>query len=124
MSKKLGKNAQIFCDHICAGLEAGRLDLEDYSMSLTVDKKTGEAGLLMAQVPLSKMCDEHALESSDSIVCWEDRISWPFEEDAALLSISDKQPASMCAVMFLGAMLTGSSIPAQKCQKCEEGDAE
>ena len=117
---KLGTNAQIFFDHICAGLEAGGLDLEDYSMSVVADNITGEVGLLMAQVPLSEMCDEHTLESSESIVCYEDRIEWHREKDAALLPISDKQPASRCAVMFLGAMLTGGSISAQKCQECEE----
>ena len=30
MSNELGKNAQIFSDHICAGLEAGGLDPDDY----------------------------------------------------------------------------------------------
>jgi hypothetical protein len=115
--KKLGKNAQIFSDHVCAGLEAGGLDPDDYAMSIIADNATGETGFLMSQVPMSEMCDEHPHEP---IVCWEDHVSWPSEEDAALLPISDKQPASRCAVMFLGAMLTGGSIPAQKCQECEE----
>jgi hypothetical protein len=116
--KQLGKNAQSFSDHICAGLKAGGLDLDDYSMLIVTDKK--EVGLLMAQVPLSEMCQERTLESSESIVCYEDRIEWHMEKDAGLLPINDRQPASMCAVMFLGAMLTGGSIPAQKCQECEE----
>ena len=116
--KKLGPNAQAFCDHICAGLEAGGLDLDDYSMLIVTDKK--EVGLLMAQVPLSEMPQERTLEASEPIVCYEDRIEWPMEKDAALLSISERQPASMCAVMFLGAMLTGKTVPAQTCQECEE----
>ena len=118
IEKKLGPNAQAFSDHICAGLEAGGLDLDDYSMLIVTDKK--EVGLLMAQVPLSEMCEEHTLESSEAIVCYEDRIAWHMEKDAALLPISERQPASMCAVMFLGAMLTGGTIPAQICQECEE----
>ena len=119
MSKKeLGPNAQIFQDHICAGLEAGGLDPADYSMSLVADK-TGDMGLLMAQVPLSEMCEEHPLKTSEAIVCYEDRIEWHLQKDAAFMSVSDKQPASMCAVLFLGAMLTGGTIPAQKCQECE-----
>ena len=119
MSKKeLGPNAQAFCDHICAGLEAGGLDLDDYSMLIVTDKK--EVGLLMAQVPLSEMCEEHTLESSEAIVCYEDRIEWHFEENAACMSVSERQPASMCAVMFLSAMLTGSTLPAQKCEECEK----
>ena len=121
MSKKqLGPNAKIFSDHICAGLEAGGLDPDDYAMSIVTDSATGETGFLMSQVPLSEMCEEHTLESSEPIVCYEDRIEWHMEKDAALLPINDWQPASMCAVMFLGAMLTGGSIPAQKCQECEE----
>ena len=118
-NKELGPNAQIFSDHICAGLEAGGLDLDDYSMLIVTDKK--EVGLLMAQVPLSEMCEEHTLESSESIVCYEDRIEWPMEKEAALvLDINDEHPASMCAVAFLGAMLTGRYVPAQKCEECEE----
>ena len=120
MSNELGKNAQSFSDHICAGLEAGGLDPDDYVMSIITDQETGEMGLLMAQVPLSEMCEEHTLESSESIVCYEDRIEWHMEKDATLLPINDWQPASMCAAMFLGAMLTGGSISAQKCQECEE----
>ena len=118
--KKLGPNAQAFSAHICAGLEAGGLDLDDYSMLIVADDVTKEVGFLMAQVPLSEMCEEHTLESSEAIVCYEDRIAWHMEKDAALLPISDRQPASMCAVMFLGAMLTGKTIPAQICQDCEE----
>jgi hypothetical protein len=117
MSNELGKNAQSFSDHVCAGLEAGGLDPEDYPMSVVADNATGETGFLMSQVPISEMCEEHPHEP---IVCWEDRIQWPSEEHAADLSISEEQPASMCAVMFLSAMLTGSYIPAQKCQECEE----
>ena len=121
MSKKeLGPNAQAFSDHICAGLEAGGLDLDDYSMLIVADDVTKEVGFLMAQVPLSEMCEEHTLESSEAIVCYEDRIAWHFEENAACMSVSERQPASMCAVMFLGAMLTGNTIPAQICQECEE----
>ena len=116
--EQLGTNAKIFRDHICAGLQAGGLDLDDYPMSIVTDKK--EVGLLMAQVPLSEMCEEHTLESSEPIVCYEDRIAWHFEENAACMSVSERQPASMCAVMFLGAMLTGGTIPAQICQECEK----
>ena len=118
-NKELGKNAQIFSDHICAGLEAGGLDLDDYSMLIVADKN--EVGLLMAQVPLSEMPQERNLEASEPIVCYEDRIEWPMEKEAALvLDINDEHPASMCAVMFLGAMLTGRYVPAQKCEECEE----
>ena len=121
MSKKeLGPNAQAFSDHICAGLEAGGLDLDDYSMLIVADDVTKEVGFLIGQVPLSEMCEEHTLESSEAIVCYEDRIAWHMEKDAALLPISERPPASMCAVMFLGAMLTGKTIPAQTCQDCEE----
>tara|TARA_R110000737_G_C14271106_1_gene430441 strand:+ start:185 stop:550 length:366 start_codon:yes stop_codon:yes gene_type:complete len=121
MSKKeLGPNAQIFQDHICAGLEAGGRDLTDYLMSIVTDDVTKEVGFLMGQVPLSEMCEEHMCESSEAIICYEDRIAWHFEEDAALMSVSDKRQASMCAVLFLGAMLTGGTIPAQKCQEREE----
>ena len=116
--EQLGTNAKIFRDHICAGLQAGGLDLDDYPMSIVTDKK--EVGLLMAQVPLSEMCEECSLESSEAIVCYEDRIAWHFEENAACMSVSERQPASMCAVMFLGAMLTGGTIPAQICQECEK----
>ena len=116
--EQLGTNAKIFRDHICAGLQAGGLDLDDYPMSIVTDKK--EVGLLMAQVPLSEMCEEHTLESSEAIVCYEDRIEWHMEKDAALLPINEQQPASMCAVMFLSAMLTGSTLPAQKCEECEK----
>jgi|TARA_R110001583_G_scaffold64687_6_gene187453 hypothetical protein len=119
MGKKLGKNAQIFCDHIQAGLSAAGIDPEAYPMSVVTDKETGETGFLISQVPLSEMREEDSLESSDPIVCWENRVSWHFEEHAADLVISEKQPASKCAVMFLGAMLTGGTIPAQKCQECE-----
>ena len=118
--KKLGPNAQAFSDHICAGLEAGGLDLDDYSMLIVADDVTKEVGFLIGQVPPSEMCEEHTLESSEAIVCYEDRIAWHMEKDAALLPISERQPASMCAVMFLGAMLTGNTIPAQICQECEE----
>ena len=121
MSKKeLGPNAQIFQDHICAGLEAGGLNPEDYPMSIVADEETGEMGFLIGQVPLSELCEEHPLKTSEAIVCYEDRIAWRFEEDAAFMSVSERQPASMCAVTFLGAMLTGGTIPAQKCQECEE----
>jgi hypothetical protein len=118
--KKLGPNAQAFRDHICAGLEAGGFNPNDYSMSIVADDVTKEVGFLMSQVPLSEMCEERSLESSEAIVCYEDRIAWHFEEDVAFMSVSEKQPASMCAVTFLGAMLTGSTIPAQKCQECED----
>ena len=147
-NKELGKNAQIFSDHICAGLEAGGLDLDDYSMLIVTDKK--EVGLLMAQVPLSEMCEEHTLESSEPIVCYEDRIEWPMEKEAALvldindehlhqpvvcwedhvswpseeyaahLAINEQQPASKCAVLFLGAILTGGTLATPKCPECEE----
>lgn len=118
-NKELGPNAQSFSDHICAGLEAGGLDLDDYSMLIVADKN--EVGLLMAQVPLSEMPQERTLEASEPIVCYEDRIEWPMEKEAALvLDINDEHPASMCAVAFLGAMLTGRYIPAQKCEECEE----
>jgi hypothetical protein len=121
MSKKeLGPNAQIFQDHICAGLEAGGLNPEDYPMSIVADEETGEMGFLSGHVPLSELCEEHPLKTSEAIVCYEDRIAWRFEEDAAFMSVSERQPASMCAVTFLGAMLTGRTIPAQKCQECEE----
>ena len=116
--KKLGPNAQAFCDHICAGLEAGGLDLDDYSMLIVTDKK--EVGLLIGQVPLSEMCEECSLESSEAIVCYEDRIAWHFEENTKCMSVNERQPASMCAVMFLGAMLTGKTIPAQILQDGEE----
>jgi hypothetical protein len=62
--EQLGTNAKSFRDHICAGLQAGGLDLDDYPMSIVTDKK--EVGLLMAQVPLSEMCEEHTLESSEA----------------------------------------------------------
>ena len=118
MSKKqLGKNAQLFSDHICAGLEAGGLDLEDYVMSIITDQETGEMGFLMSQVPMSEMCEEHPHQP---IVCWEDHVSWPSEEDAAHLAISEQQPASKCAVLFLGAMLTGGTMATPKCPECEE----
>jgi hypothetical protein len=118
-NKELGPNAQSFSDHICAGLEAGGLDLDDYSMLIVTDKN--EVGLLMAQVPLSEMPQERTLEASESIVCYEDRIEWPMEKEAALvLDINDEHPASMCAVAFLGAMLTGRYMPAQKCEECEK----
>lgn len=119
--KKLGPNAQSFSDHICAGLEAGGFNPKDYSMSIVTDKETGEIGFLIGQVPLSELCEEHTLETSDPIVCYENRIRWwPMEKNSGLISISERQPASMCAVMFLGAMLTGKTIPAQTCQDCEE----
>ena len=51
--EQLGPNAQSFSDHVCAGLQAGGLDLADYSMLIVTDKN--EVGLLMAQVPLSEM---------------------------------------------------------------------
>jgi hypothetical protein len=117
-SKELGKNAQSFSKHICAGLDAGGLDLDDYSMLIVTDKN--EVGLLMAQVPLSEMPQERTLEASEPIICYEDRIEWPLEEDAAHLAINEQHPASMCAVMFLSAMLTGRYIPAQKCEECEK----
>jgi hypothetical protein len=118
-NKELGPNAQSFSDHICAGLEAGGLDLDDYSMLIVTDKN--EVGLLMAQVPLSEMPQERTLEASEPIVCYEDRIEWPMEKEAALvLDINDEHPASMCAVAFLGAMLTGRYMPAQKCEECEK----
>ena len=116
--EQLGTNAQSFSDHVCAGLQAGGLDLDDYSMLIVTDKN--EVGLLMAQVPLSEMPQERTLEASEPIVCYEDRIEWPMEKDAALLPINEQQPASMCAVMFLSAMLTGSTLPAQKCEECEK----
>ena len=117
MSNELGKNAQIFSDHICAGLEAGGLDPDDYAMSVITDRETGEMGFLMSQVPMAEICDEHLHQP---VVCWEDHVSWPSEEDAAHLAINEQHPASMCAVMFLSAMLTGRYIPAQKCEECEK----
>ena len=115
---KLGKNAQSFSDHVCVGLEAGGKDLKDYIMQIVNNNETGEIGFLMSQVPLSEMCDEHTLESSESIVCWEDKITWHFEEDAPCMIIDKRQSASQCAVLFLGAILTGQTIPAQKCREC------
>ena len=121
MSKKeLGSNAQAFCDHICAGLEAGGFNPKDYLMSIVADDVTKEVGFLIGQVPLSEMCEECSLESSEAIVCYEDRIAWHFEENAACMSVSERKPASMCAVLFLGAMLTGKTVLAQTCQECEE----
>jgi hypothetical protein len=120
-NKELGPNAQSFSDHICAGLDAGGLDSDDYAMSIITNRETGEMGFLMAQVPLSEMPQERTLEASEPIVCYEDRIEWPMEKDAALvLDINDEHPASMCAVAFLSAMLTGRYMPAQKCEECEE----
>lgn len=110
---KLGKNAQSFSDHVCAGLEAGGKDLEDYIMQIVDDNETGEIGFLMSQVPLSEMCRIHTLESSESIVCWEDKITWYFEEGASCMIIDKRQSPSQCAVLFLGAMLTDQTIPAQ-----------
>jgi len=120
-SKELGPNAQSFSDHVCAGLEAGGLDSDDYAMSIVADQETGEMGFLMSQVPMAEICDEHlAVRTSSLLICWEDRISWPSDDDAAHLAINEQQPVSMCAVLFLSAMLTGSTVPAQKCEECEE----
>tara|TARA_R110002020_G_scaffold225914_2_gene436228 strand:+ start:411 stop:779 length:369 start_codon:yes stop_codon:yes gene_type:complete len=121
MSKKeLGSNAQAFCDHICAGLEAGGFNPKDYLMSIVADDVTKEVGFLIGQVPLSEMCEEHMLKTSEAIVCYEDRIAWHFEENTACMSVSERQPASMCAVLFLGAILTGKTVPAQILQECED----
>jgi hypothetical protein len=52
MSKKeLGTNAQAFCDHICAGLEAGGLNPKDYPMMIVTHDATKEVGFLIGQVP-------------------------------------------------------------------------
>ena len=121
MSKKeLGSNAQAFCDHICAGLQAGGFNPKDYLMSIVADDVTKEVGFLIGQVPLSEMCEEHMLKTSEAIVCYEDRIAWHFEENTACMSVSERQSASMCAVLFLGAILTGKTVPAQILQECED----
>ena len=121
MSKKeLGTNAQAFSDHICAGLEAGGLNPKDYPMMIVTHDATKEVGFLIGQVPFSELSEEHILKNSEAIVCYEDRIAWHFEENAACMSVNERQPASMCAVLFLGAMLTGKTIPAQILQECEE----
>ena len=89
-------------------------------MMIVTHDATKEVGFLIGQVPFSELSEEHILKNSEAIVCYEDRIAWHFEENAACMSVSERKPASMCAVLFLGAMLTGKTVLAQTCQECEE----
>ena len=114
MSKnnELGKNAKIFRDHICAGMDYVGLNPDDYAMSIYRNDENGEIGLLLAQVPISEVeSEDHSLKSSFAIVCWEDQITYHFEENSVSLPISKKQPASILASMFLGAIVKGTPVP-------------
>ena len=111
-NNELGKNATIFRDHICAGMDYAGLNPDDYAMSIYRNDENGEIGLLLAQVPISEVeSEDHSLKSSFAIVCWEDQITYHFEENSASLPISKKQPASILASMFLGAIVKGTPVP-------------
>jgi len=122
---ELGKNAESFVDHISVGILSIGMELEDFVFQVTKNNEDQRVGILMSQLPFHKMDEDNMLESSHAIICYEDGIEWfsKTKNSAAMsMPINEKQPASMLAMQFLGAIATNNPIVPPVCKECEESN--
>ena len=118
----LGVNAQSFANHLLAGIEAGGFDPEDFCPGVIKDKETGRVGFTILQNPWEIPEDFESNESHKDnllICCFEDGIEWLAKEHSSKMVITEQQPPSMLAVLFLTAILTSNSIQPPVCPCCE-----